>query len=144
MSKFTLTPFFVLISFAVFGQRTSNANWNYTDQSDLDNFSSEEYVTGNRFESINIGPLSLGVTIGRSENSNIIFHDNIVKALGINFGMFVSDSSHLSIKDNTFQNESTFRAPFHFVSDDSEIINNTFINDNEEALIEGNNNIISN
>lgn len=104
------------------------------------NNSNNIIVTRNLFESTNNGPFSIGTTINNS--TGIDFHNNTVKALGINFGMYV-ESNDLSIRNNTIQNESTFRGPLHFIGNNSEIIENTFINSNgQETYYEGNGNTI--
>jgi len=109
------------------------------------NGSSYIEITGNTFEATNDGPFSTSVTISSSIGSNIIFHNNIVKSLGINFGMNVNGADDVSIQNNTIQNESTFRPPLNFSGNNSEIIDNTLINSNDFTpfIIEGNNNIIS-
>ena len=100
---------------------------------------------GNTFEGTNSGPFSTAVTISSPLESNIVFHNNMVKALGINFGMNVTNADDISIQENTIQNESTFRSPLRFTGNNSRIIRNTFINSNgvQGLSIEGNNNEIS-
>jgi len=99
-------------------------------------------VTGNTIEGSNDGFFSTAVTVSNNPNSNIIFHNNTVRSVGINFGMNVNETDNISIKNNTIQNESNMRPPLSFKGNNSEILDNTFINSNNvENIIEGNNNI---
>jgi len=107
--------------------------------------SSNIQIVGNTFEGTNEGPFSTAVKMSNSDNSNIIFDDNIVKSLGINFGMDVNEVDGMSIRNNTIENESTFRSPLRFIGNDSEIIDNTLINSTGfiGLTIEGDNNVVS-